>query len=448
MTPFVCLVLLKESVRGTFASQVGDYSPANQTLSRMLFYEFIPDQQIQNSKHVAACVREICKRHKISHERRIYVIHEHYIRLLPGSLRSHFVPEPCFLNDLKKTLDGIFNKNATNWLLILENDLKDYFHKDEFPPNPGKWLDQFEALDEKRWIGERLLQSLDYWSPSRVAGSFNLKEIANKIENNSDLVLCVNLNKLGSSGTVLIAALHRKIKPHFKKQTKLVPQGICDAIKESGEAKIIYLEDGLFTGHQQLGLFVSLTESEGFCETFKKKEIEIRFASVANYGYSRLKSFLREEGWENTSIWRDDTTELRNFLTQEGMTALGKGELYKTEMAANTSENINIIKDVACFVQPEMFSNEQLWRSESQRGTAMAFCRKIGRQLIDIHQKQKGLGWSTEKIEECALGMQGQALSIVFFHSAPKGGIPLFWAKGNVSCNGKETLWEPLFPRN
>ena len=168
-------------------------------------------------------------------------------------------------------------------------------------------------------------------------------------------------------------------------------------------------------------------------------QIEFHFVVVANFGYHYLIRELKTLNLDFIEIHPKNEIKHRIFLTPDGLKALKDDSLLHSVAGGNT-----VISDIDKFIAPEMFSLNMLWESEDMRIKTMQFCKEVGTQLLQIHTEEKN--WPEEKIEECALGMKSQALSIAFSHSIPKGILPLFWVGGNVEYNGRHICWEPLFP--
>jgi hypothetical protein len=100
-------------------------------------------------------------------------------------------------------------------------------------------------------------------------------------------------------------------------------------------------------------------------------------------------------------------------------------------------------------VVPFAFQDDKGWDDNESLRRAKAFCENVGVQLWSSYISKKNFdltSWPENRLNLCALGMEGLGLTFAFPHSIPKASLPLLWARGNVTAYGNSLFWKPLFP--
>jgi hypothetical protein len=307
-----------------------------------------------------------------------------------------------------------------------------------------RWLHQFEFLGTHRTVGEHLLQLLDL---------VPLPEVGDALTHNvdffgSDITIGFNFDKWGKSwGT--ISNLIGKISPGVP----LIP--ITDAIERGGTFRQIRLvEDGLFSGTESRAVLDSLrgTRPAGRSEKVPKLNdpallsqvrLQIQFGVICDFGERILRKYLASNALNNVQINSSAARTMRVLLKSDGP-HLSNEELSQMD-------DVTFRDELRTRVVPFAFQDRQGWKDEPARDRAQSFCENVGEQLWRAYIEKKQFGsssWPDDRIKLCALGMEGLGLTVAFPHSVPKATLPVFWATGRVTFNGKSIDWMPLLPNS
>lgn len=188
------------------------------------------------------------------------------------------------------------------------------------------WLSQFEALKSHRWIGERLLRVMDFWSSARIRQS--LKLTSDTVRDYSHI--CVNRQQPGKSAD----ALANKIQKRRNEFTSMKVTDLYEVLAKPQSASILYIEDCLLTGTEITSLLRGLLGDAPAGRTpktpalqdqalLRDKTIMMHFLVSTNMGSGILKQFLAENGMLNVQISGVDDELVT--LTPLGIQALREG---------------------------------------------------------------------------------------------------------------------------
>lgn len=300
------------------------------------------------------------------------------------------------------------------------------------------WLKQFETLQSHRWIGERLLQVLDFWPSARIRDG--LKLTSEVIGNYSHI--CVNRLQPGKSADPLA----NKIQKRLNEFTSMRVSDLYEVLSRQEASNILYVEDCLLTGTEITSLLRALLgnstpgrspktpalESQAL---LRDKAIVMHFLVTTNMGGEILKQFLAENGINNVQINKSDDEVIT--LTPLGVQALREGNLFDEDKC---------LRQPSEYIKAVAFQETLIWGDQERVERAISFCRDVGEQLFRHYLVAKEWTWSEKRIRESSLGVRSSALALAFAHSVPKATLPLFWMEGTVKLDNKEIRWCPLFP--
>ena len=333
-----------------------------------------------------------------------------------------------------------------DWLSHVEKRISKWRHGEVDRSRITQWLRQFDEAGSSRWIGEGLLKAMEFWTEDRLISSvaFTPEVLAEYGQ------VCMHRQQSGKSADVLANLFVKQIKPLNPKfggieefhQVLIAPSPSLNG------SKILFLEDGLFSGTEMTKILSDLLGLESPAGRRPKtppladkalltgREICLLFPVATSFGIARLKDFLKANELPNISVGCCENLEV---LSEAGHEALAGGILLDPDIR-NCPANPD-----AHFVRLP-FENLNVWKKRELAEKAIDFCKEIGRQLFAQYLVSQGYPWPEEKIDRCALGMFGMGLAFAFTHSVPKATIPLFWAGGKVQFQGKTINWIPLFP--
>lgn len=300
------------------------------------------------------------------------------------------------------------------------------------------WLSQFETLRSHRWVGERLLHAMDFWSSARICHSLDLSN--DTIRDHSHI--CVNRRQPGKSAD----ALANKIQKRLNQFTPMLVTDLYEVLAKAEAANILYIEDSLLTGTEITSLLRALLGETPPDRTpkvpalqdpalFRNKRIVMRFLVATNMGREILKHFLAEKGIVSVEVGK--ASDELVTLTPLGIQALREGRLFDEDRC---------LRDPSNHVNAVAFQDLLIWGNHERIERAISFCRDVGEQLFRHYLTAKKWPWPEKRVCESSLGVRGSALALAFAHSVPKATLPLFWMEGTVRLGNKEVNWSPLFP--
>ncbi len=347
------------------------------------------------------------------------------------------------LSRLEKKLPQILAQCSVDWFSERSSQLSSWQHGSIDAAHLTAWLDQFEKIGVL-WIGKQLLRNLDWWSPERLRREAGLTpQLLSGVD-----CICVNRHRVGKSGDYLANVVSKHIRPFAPRlpvtdfRESLDEPSIYSKVK-----RILFLEDGLFTGTEMTNYLSALagvplktgrkpsTQPLSNPLILKEKDIHLHFPLATSLGVRRLKAFLSEQAWNNIKI-SDAVGHRVEVLTNEGYLALDNNSFYDATSG-------NCVANPHSYISPVAFNGD--WKTAGQRERAMEFCRLVGDQLFRNYLIRKGWTWPEKKIEPCCFGMYGLGLTVAFSHSVPKASLPIYWMDGRVNYNGYTIEWMPLF---
>jgi hypothetical protein len=308
-----------------------------------------------------------------------------------------------------------------------------------------RWLGQFERLGNHRTVGEHLLQLLDV---------LPLVDLGEALSADSDfygaeLVVGFNNDKWGKSWGTVSTLIRKKCA-----LASLLP--IAEAVEKGGHPQVLRLvEDGLFSGTEMRAVFDSLRGNRPPGRSQKVPRLtdpsvlsrvstQVHFAVVCDFGEAVLRRYMASNSLPNIQIAVSGAARKFRVLygtadvqpSPDGPIMTGDDdETFRTRLRSR--------------VVPFAFQDDKGWRNAASRLRAQTFCANVGEQLWRsyIAKKNFDLGaWPGDRIQRCALGMEGLGLTFAFPHSVPKASLPVLWARGSVTLNGRSIDWIPLLP--
>lgn len=303
-----------------------------------------------------------------------------------------------------------------------------------------KWLAQFEHLGNHRPVGEHLLQQIDV---------LPLADLGESLSMDSDfygdeLVVGFNNDKWGKSWGTVSTLIRKKCAV-----ASILP--ITEAIEQGGHPKVLRLvEDGLFSGTEMRAILDSLRGTRPLGRGQKVRMLadpallsraptQVHFGVVCDFGESMLRHYTASNALPNIQIAVSAAARKIRVLygspAIDGAIAEYDADAFRTRLRSR--------------VVPFAFQHDKGWKDDDSLLRAKTFCQNVGAQLWRTYITNKAFdltGWPDERIECCALGMDGLGLTFAFPHSVPKASLPLLWARGKVTAYSTTVDWIPLFP--
>jgi hypothetical protein len=213
--------------------------------------------------------------------------------------------------------------------------------------------------------------------------------------------------------------------------------------------KLAVFEDGLWSGTEAMGVIESLLgERPGREKTAPLKDpallaradLTFIYGIATDYGIALVERFCRDKGLPNIKVLSAQKLIVAPATLLDGL-AQGRFDLSVMREAG----------PVGHALVPHIVSALALSGMTSGHiDTAREFCANVGRQLFEHYLQamvttRSWTMWEPDKLGQASLGMHGLGLTQAFAHSVPKATLPLFWASGDVSYNGRRLRWKPLF---
>ncbi|KVG57512.1 hypothetical protein WS79_01220 [Burkholderia territorii] len=213
-----------------------------------------------------------------------------------------------------------------------------------------------------------------------------------------------------------------------------------DLVRRAGlpAGKVVIYEDGLFSGTEWVGIFMSLMGA-GKSEKCDKlhdpsvlvnMDLEVHFAVATTVGVAFLRRALAKLGLDRVQL-----TYSSNLI--EVLSPLGQSRLAEETLFSDDG------KVEADSVLPRVFQTT-VWGTRAADATQ--YCEAIGRDLWASYWKRKDKPVSADMLDRVALGASNLGFAMAFPFSLPKVTLPLFWCAGEVTGHKKKISWEPLFP--
>jgi hypothetical protein len=302
-----------------------------------------------------------------------------------------------------------------------------------------KWLRQFERLGNHRAVGEHLLQLMDM---------LPLMDLGESLSAGSDfygsaLIIGFNNDTWGKSWGTVSTLIRKKCA-----SASLLP--ITEAIEKGDHPNVLRLvEDGLFSGTEMRAIFDSLrgTRPPGRSQKVPKLDdptllsrapTQVHFGAVCDFGEEMMRRYLSLNALPNIQI--AVSAAARRFRVLH---------THPTTETAKLQDNNAFLDWLRARVVPFAFQDDKGWKDKDSLLRARNFCENVGTQLWRSYITRKNFdptSWPKDRVNLCALGMEGLGLTFAFPHSVPKASLPLLWARGNVTAYGTSLFWKPLFP--
>lgn len=339
-------------------------------------------------------------------------------------------------------LPAILRQSGLDWRTFITARLRAWIHSVIDEVRVEQWLDQFRRLGVP-WIGEHLLRTLDFWAPERLKAALGLNEECLRQFD----CLCLKRQQAGKSADFLGNLLRKHLNSLVPSCHILDFETVLNQPDEEPRRKILFIEDALLTGTEMTNFLSGLLGIQArpgrywpvaklhWPERLSNSQIEFRFPVSTSLGIQRFRNFLTEYKLTNARVFPCPNGFIE-VLTSAGQEALDRGAFYDPVIS-----NCPVTPDAHL----ERAAFRVIWRNESQRSQAEAFCRDAGRQLFAEYLRRKNWQWDPKKISVASFGMHGLGLNLAFSHSVPKASLPLLWAEGKVEIRGAKVDWNPLF---
>ena len=308
-----------------------------------------------------------------------------------------------------------------------------------------RWLGQFERLGNHRAVGEHLLQLLDVLPLADLGEALS----ADSDFYGAELVVGFSNDKWGKSWGAVSTLIRKKCA-----SASLFP--IAEAVEQGGHPKVLRLvEDGLFSGTEMRGVFDSLRGKRPPGRSQKVPRLtdpsvlsqvsaQVHFAVVCDFGEAILRRYMALNSLPNIQIAVGGAARKVRVL-------YGKPDLLPApdESKLTHDDDEAFRAQLRSRVVPFAFQDDKGWRDAASRLRAQTFCANVGEQLWRSYIPKKNfdlVAWPGDRIQRCALGMEGLGLTFAFPHSVPKASLPVLWARGRVTLDGRSIDWIPLLP--
>lgn len=342
-----------------------------------------------------------------------------------------------------RQLEKVLKELKLDWRFAVETSLQHFGLGPIGNSDIEQWLQQFDRLGVSRRIGQHLLQLVEVMPTSAIADSLRLES---GLQGRSAL-LGVS-EKLGKSGaSISILARKSNQGAEVLSYSEAIARSV--AALEDESVPLHFIEDGLFTGTETIGVLDSLLGRRPPGNSLKasplqdpsllsKVELRLRYSVTCDFGLTVVEAYARGLGLTNLLV--DPNSAARQF------SVIGSEQ----PVVADRATLRELRDDLATRVQPYAFQSHRKWPS-ALRDQAEQFCRHVGGQLWKGYiERRPGFDpkkWSAQRLDQCALGMYGLGLCFAFPHSVPRASLPLFWARGRVDFATRPPIdWVPLFP--
>ena len=256
-------------------------------------------------------------------------------------------------------------------------------------------------------------------------------------------------NKPGKSAGVVSNLVKKRCS-----QARLMD--ITKAIENGSHPNVLrIIEDGLFSGTEMRAIFQSLLgkREDGRQKVPKLTDptilsrvpVQLHFGAVCDYGEMVLRAYFYVNSLSNIHIAVSAAAKRVHVL----------GPVSGDEQCSLDDDSENSLKAfkerLQARVTPYAFKPENGIRDMER---ARNFCQDVGEQLW-AHYFKKAIAarpnfqekdWPSARMKRCGLGMDGLGLTFAFPHSVPRASLPILWASGPVSVDGRSLDWMPLFP--
>jgi hypothetical protein len=304
------------------------------------------------------------------------------------------------------------------------------------------WMNQFGRLGPFTWVAEAILSEL------HILGAPDLSASLVSLGVHHGATICVNADARnhGKSGQVIANLLSKAIGAD-------VIDSPTRSIEEVGASRVVVYEDGLWSGTEAIGVVESLLgerekarlKTQPLADPTKLKHVELvlAYGFSTDYGEALVRQALAARGLaSNVKIVSAQTISVASdsFLSE-----IKNGEHDPRQLWSLGPPN--------GAVRPHWDSRLRARAVDraSDLPAGLKFSREVGQQLFDVYLRSMQLPprswspWPDEKRLKCSLGMYGLGLLHAFSHSVPKATLPLLWASGPVSYQGRTFEWKPLF---
>jgi hypothetical protein len=325
-------------------------------------------------------------------------------------------------------LPPILKGISLDWKTKITNNLRHFNN----PPQINTWLKQFEVLD-KEWIGQSLLQLLDFWPDHKICEALFEADIRTDNSNGEDFLSRYDLivyNDTSQGKSAAVISRYIKNKWGFNDKIKSLPHAI--QLEPKGQ-RILFFEDCIMTGTECMNLF----KDKNFAMLLSN-HIDFKFAVGTQYGLSRFATYIKRTNLHETiSIIQPRMGHIQN-LTSLGIRAFKDNNLFDTNYEL-IDRNNHLINGI--ILKTDTFFNA------SQRARILHFCETIGEQLMMNNLQRSGYEatLAIEMASKHCFGFGNLGLLVAFAHSIPDNLIPLFRLGGKVFYRGKHVEWLPLF---
>lgn len=370
--------------------------------------------------------------------------HEERFGELGDELRTHI--EFHSLSKFESQLPELLKQFSLDWQSVTAKRLAAWHHHEITIQHIDLWLRQFERLRE-RWLGEKLLRALDFWTPAKLR---HAATIGPDLNTNFDCI-CLNRIRLGKSADFLANIFSKAAHSQFPSFPLFdLSAFLTDAQSVLKYPRVLFLEDCLLTGTEMTNFFSALLglrhpsgrewkyPSLNNPSLLRATEIQLRFAVATDLGIWRLRRFLDLNELPNINI-EVPSEGLLEILTPNGKIALENNTFYESD-----PELTNCVREVEKNIYRKALAGP--WRDDAQLERATNFLQRIGGELFREYLSRALYKWDERKIAPCAFGMHGLGLVLGFSHSIPKSSLPVFWADGTISAPSGTCNWTPLFP--
>jgi hypothetical protein len=301
--------------------------------------------------------------------------------LIVGHIKGNFSNKPgawriftriSSLQRLDDFLPPLLKGASLDWKTKISNNLQHY----NSLPQIDHWLKQFTLL-KKEWIGQALLQLLDFWPDHKICEALFEPDKEKNLAKDGDWLTPYDLiiyNDTSRGDSSAIISRYVKAKWGFQDKIKSLPDALASG---QGKRRIIFFEDCIMTGTE----CIELIKDGKLNALLASSTIDFKFAVGTQYGIYRFETFIKRASLhDKISIIKPSIGYIKN-VTESGVQAFAGGRLFNA--------NGEIIDPERHIINGINLKGAKYFNA-SQRSHIIHFCRDIGKQLMFDNLQRQG----------------------------------------------------------
>jgi hypothetical protein len=277
-----------------------------------------------------------------------------------------------------------------------------------------RWLAQFPS--EHRWVGEGLLDAVEFVPRERLAHSVGF------------LLRAYGL-AADDSGVMVETGARGEVRVELRREGIELPWRRMDvALHEDTWRTLIVADDVCLTGTRHIGLLDGIWG--GLNDVAKgrlqRHGLVLVFAMATTAGLERVGRWLERRSIPQRAVVGRE----RRLLSDLGWSEWDSGHLL--------DEGGALAQPAVHLIEPLFSPHNPVWGGDHL--AARALCADMGRALLEPMADAKG--WSEARLTGSVLGFSGLQGRLVLGHRVPRSTLPVYWCAGRW----RSRPWVPLFP--